>query len=176
MTEEEFAALYVELREDIYSYLLFRVPHVDDTRDVLSETFLTVWDKRTEMVSHEWTPRAYVFGVAKICALRHQQQRQRKHHDNRFAVDFGGEPVRAEEDVADGVARSDGARWIASQLTPAEVDLMTLLHTHSLDRHEIATLLGITVNAYDVRVHRFRRRIEDLSAQYEQADRAGREA
>jgi hypothetical protein len=76
-------------------------------------------------------------------------------------------------DVADVVVDARRGKSIHEQLSPSDQLLVSLMTSPRLEAPDIAEILGLTSNAYAVRVHRVRRRIDELSREYDRASEGG---
>lgn len=164
MGEQEFAEIYGRLRDSVFRFALGRLSP-DQAKDVVSDTFEVVWRKRGECPADpkEWP--AWIIGIARNKVMQEIDRGVRKHHDTRFIAD---QPMTAEavvmSDVAEVVADSASGRWVWSQLTPAERELLDIAFIDRLDRDQAARILGVTPSAYATRLTRLRQRIVRLDA------------
>ena len=168
MDDEEFTELYDQLHRPLFRYAMAQLHAVEAARDVVAETFRIAWEKRQAVKVEARSPSAYVMGIGKKVVLRQLQDRQRHpeqvYEDTRLhsLVTPGG-------DVADTVVESRRGQSIFRALSPADQLLVTMMTSPNLQPDDIATALGLTRNAYAVRVHRVRRRIDELSRSYDEA-------
>jgi RNA polymerase sigma factor (sigma-70 family) len=162
--EEEFAEIYQRLREPIFRFALGRLSP-DQAKDVVSDTFEVVWRKRGECPADEREWAAWIVGIARNKILQEIDRVARKHHDTRFIADH---TVQVENvitaDIAESVVSSDSGRWVWSQLTPTERELLDLAFIDRIDRDQAARILGVTATAYATRLTRLRQRIIRLDA------------
>lgn len=165
MGEDEFGEIYARLREPIFRYAAGRLSP-EQAGDVVSETFEVVWRKRHECPADENEWPAWIVGIARKKVLQEIDRVTRKHHDGRFIADQTSLLDRVvTADVADVVTTSDSGRWVWSQLTPPERELLDLAFIDRIDRDQAAQILGITPTAYATRLTRLRRRIIRLDAE-----------
>lgn len=164
MGEDEFAEVYARLREPVFRFALGRLSP-EQAKDVVSDTFEVVWRKRDESPAdrREWP--AWIVGIARKKVLQEIDRVARKHHDGRFIADQTAvvEAV-VTADVAEIVTASESGRWVWSQLTAAERELLDLAFIDRVDRDQAARILGVTPTAYATRLTRLRQRIIRLDA------------
>jgi RNA polymerase sigma-70 factor (ECF subfamily) len=172
VTEEEFAELYNQLHRHVFRYAKTRLHTVELAQDVVSETFRIAWEKRDAMKLKAHSASAYVMGIGKMVVLRQIQDRQR-HPEDAYEDALLHSLVAAGGDIAETVVDSHRGQSILDQLSPSDQRLVSLMTAPHLEPGEIATILGLNRNAYAVRVHRVRRRIEELSRQYDRAPGGG---
>lgn len=165
MGEEEFRSLYHQLSAKIFSFAARRLPP-EVAKDVVSETFEVVWTKIAEVPTERDAAAAWVFGVAKNKVLQANQHRTRKHHDHRFADDFHI-VARASRDVAESVADVDLGEWVYKQFSTNEKLLFDVAFLRDIDKRTAASMLGLTIGAFNTRVSRLRARIVELTRAYE---------
>ncbi len=164
MGEDEFIEAYSRLREPIFRFAVGRLSP-EQAKDVVSDTFEVVWRKRQECPDdpREWA--AWIVGIARNKVLQEIDRVSRKHHDGRFIADQSS-AVEAivTTDVADLVTESENGRWVWTQLTPPERELLDLAFITRVDRVQAADILGISPTAYATRLTRLRQRIIALDA------------
>ena len=172
MDDEEFTELYNQLHRHLFRYAKARLYTVELAQDVVSETFRIAWEKRQILTVDAHSAAAYVMGIGKMVVLRQIQDRQRHPEDayedvrlQRFGSPGG--------DVADLIVDTHRGRSIHEQLSPSDQRLVDLMTSPHLEPEDISEILGLTRNAYAVRVHRVRRRIDELSRQYDRASEGG---
>ncbi|MFG3323576.1 RNA polymerase sigma factor [Streptomyces sp. NPDC048171] len=123
--------------------------------DITSETFTVAWRR------HHDVPQAalpWLLGVARnlIRAARRRDSQQYL-----LAAEEARLIGQAESaDVAADVSDRQAALQALSSLSESDRELLTLLAWHGLTTKEAAQVLGCTIAALAVRVHRARRRLE----------------
>jgi RNA polymerase sigma-70 factor (ECF subfamily) len=168
VTEEEFTELYDQLHRHLFRYAKAQLHNVELAQDVVSETFRIAWEKRHAVKAEARSPRAYVMGIGKKVILRQIQERQRHPEDALEDVRLH-RLVTPGGDVAELVVDARRGQSIHEQLSPSDQLLVSLMTSPRLEARDIAEILGLTSNAYAVRVHRVRRRIDELSQEYDRA-------
>ena len=166
MDDDEFTELYDQLHRPLFRYAMTQLRAVEAARDVVAETFRIAWEKRHAMKVEARSPSAYVMGIGKKVVLRQIQDRQR-HPEQVYEDARLHSLVTPGGDVADTVVESRRGQSIFRALTPADQLLVTMMTSPNLEPDDIAKALGLTRNAYAVRVHRVRRRIDELSREYD---------
>lgn len=146
----DFEGLYRAHARDVYRFALFLSGRPDQADDLVSETFIRLWNARQRLDLA--TVRGYLFTIARNLYL--QQQRSR------------GRRADLDEDVADpdpGPEQQAGARdqlrvVLAALQTLPEVDRAALLMRadEELSYAEIGAALGISEVLARVKVHRAR--------------------
>lgn len=126
--------------------------------DVLSETLSALW-RRLDDVPED-APIAWSIGVARL-QLRNSERAARRRGRliaRILTVDPPSEtmPVAGTDDAAEDVARA------MAGLREADAELLRLWIWDELEPRQIATVLGITANAVSIRLHRAKKRFEDL--------------
>ncbi len=172
MDEEEFTELYNQLHRHLFRYAKAQLHAIEAAQDVVSETFRIAWEKRDALKVEVNSARAYVMGIGKKVVLRHIQDRQR-HPEDAYEDARLHRLVTAGVDVAETVVDVGRGKSIHEQLSPSDQLLVSLMTSPHLEAPDIAEILGFTSNAYAVRVHRVRRRIDELSREYDRASEGG---
>jgi RNA polymerase sigma-70 factor, ECF subfamily len=141
-----FEALAPALIEPLRRYLARRTdPATAD--DVLSETLLVCW-RRLDDMPPDYVP--WAIGVARLClanAERAQRRQSRLHA--RLAT---SEPPAHTGDAA-------MLHTALEALRAPDAELLRLWAWEDLSNEQIATVLGITVNAATIRLHRAKQRL-----------------
>jgi len=150
----------------IFRYAVAQLRAVEAARDVVAETFRIAWEKRHALKVEADSPSAYVMGIGKKVVLRQLQERQR-HPEQVYEEARLHSLVTPGGDVADTVVESRRGQSIFRALSPADQLLVTMMTSPHLESDDIAKALGLTRNAYAVRVYRVRRRIDELSREYD---------
>ena len=156
---ERFEEIATEVFEPLQRYLLRRANR-EDADDALSEVMMTIW-RRIHVV-----PEAHVlpwsYGVARRVLANQRRGRAR---GLRLMEKLGAEPVRHHVDTLAG----DGDPELQSgldALDQRDQEILRLWAWEHLEPREIATVLGLTVNAASLRLSRARRKLaEELARQ-----------
>ena len=172
MNEEEFTELYNQLHQHLFRYAKAQLHAVEAAQDAVSETFRIAWEKRHVMKVEARSAPAYVMGIGKKVVLRQIQDRQR-HPEDAFEEARLQRLVTPGGDIAEIVVDATRGKSIHEQLSPSDQLLVSLMTSAHLEASDIAEILGLTGNAYAVRIHRLRRRIDELSREYDRASEGG---
>ena len=193
--ERRFRLLYEEHYRSIQAYAVRRVEPADDVADVVAEVFTIAW-RRLARIPEPPADRLWLYGVARRVAagkLRSARRRrqltarlQASHaadrnpgaHDQESAQGLGQLLVHGavadgtvDGAVGDGTVRDRLAVAIAG-LRPAEREALALVLWDELSHAEAAQVLGCSVNAVAIRVHRAKARLRDALTSTDQAGHA----
>ena len=193
--ERRFRLLYEEHYRSIQAYAVRRVGPADDAADVVAEVFTIAW-RRLARIPEPPADRLWLYGVARRVAagkLRSARRRrqltarlQASHaahrnpgaHDLESAQGLGQLLVHGavadgtvDGAVGDGTVRDRLAVAIAG-LRPAEREALALVLWDELSHAEAAQVLGCSVNAVAIRVHRAKTRLRDALTSTDQAGHA----
>lgn len=149
-----FGELYRELAPRLRGFIRRQVPP-DQVDDVLSEVFLVVWRRWSELPEPDRV-RPWVYGVARNKVRHAHTERGRAAQGVELAAGAAPEHV---PDPADGLAADDRARRLVALLPDAEADAMTLTVWGGLTPTEAARELGCSVTAVTSRLSRARARL-----------------
>lgn len=158
--EEEFKRLYELLARRVYAFAVRRL-HAESAKDVVSETFETVWRKSDDAPPDHDACVAWIFAIAKFKVLQEHQRIRRKHHDNRF-IDDCTVPVMSGTDACDVVVEHQVGGLIYGSLRDGERELFDLLFVRNVPRTQACDLLHISPSVLKTRLSRLRTRIERL--------------
>jgi RNA polymerase sigma factor (sigma-70 family) len=146
----DFDDLYERHQRAILAYTLRRTPSVPDAEDAAAETFVIAWRRRDGRPDE---PLPWLYAIA-----RRVLANQRRAGDRRARL---LQRVRSQpQDVPTPFTRgTEGPALVAlRRLRPDDQELLRLVAWEGLGHAEIAVVLGISVNAVAIRLHRARRR------------------
>ncbi|MEV6343142.1 sigma-70 family RNA polymerase sigma factor [Actinoplanes sp. NPDC051851] len=153
---ERFASIAPVVIDAVRRYLARRTdPATAD--DVLSETLLVCW-RRRDVMPAEHLPWAY--GIARHCLANAERGRRRQARlAARIAV------LDPPPQAIDGPAPADDELAVALRAMRAEdAELLRLWAWEDLSPAQIAVVLGVSVNAATIRLHRAKQRLRKLLA------------
>lgn len=144
---QRLEALFTAYHRSVLAYAMRRTDNLADAEDIVAETFIVAW-RRLDVVPDPALP--WLYGVARrlIANLRRGSHRRRR-LDEKLPGE-GAPPVTA--------SAPDRALETLSRLRPDDQELLQLVAWEELSHGEIAAMLGISVNAVAIRLHRARQR------------------
>lgn len=159
---EIFEAFYREHVEQIERFVVRRVGDRDRAADLTAEVFLAAIDSAPRYRARQGTPKAWLFGIARIVVASDGRQRWRQR--------LGEERLRGstlvdEDDAARLDARIDAARHsrklyaAMARLPEGERAVFELVAIDELSLAEAAAATGIRPVTARVRLHRARRKL-----------------
>ncbi len=155
--ERRFRLIYEAHYLSIYNYSLRRVGVAHEAGDVVADVFATAW-RRIDEVPIPPEERLWLYGVARRTLSQHRRSTVRRRRlADRLIVGSVPEPqVSASEDP-------DHGRLIAAmgELRPDDCEALRLVLWEDLSHAEVAEVLGCSVNAVGIRVHRAKARLRD---------------
>jgi len=150
-----FDEIFAEHAPALLAYALRRCPQAADAEDAVAETFTIAWRRFGQVPSGEST-RPWLYGVCRRVLANHRRGEARRWRLlDRLAQ---REPPRPS--VTEDGAPTGPAIEALGRLRGDEQELLRLLAWERLRHAEIATVLGISVNAVAIRIHRARARFE----------------
>jgi RNA polymerase sigma factor (sigma-70 family) len=151
---QRFTALYREHHVRVRDFAQRRVG-TDLAQEVVAETFLVAW-RRLDDIPGVAIPWLYRVALYEIANLRRRQAKVVRLHD---ALREGG-AAAAQEDEADDVTELARAVAIAFvNLNAPDQEILRLAAWEQLSSAEGAAVLGCSVPAYRMRLHRARIRL-----------------
>lgn len=163
MTEDDnedkrLAALFHAFCGRIAAYAARRVPSAL-VEDVVSRTFETAWRKVASIPADDDAALLWLYGVA-WGHVRNTLRAERRR--DLLVVRIGGMPARKGSDLSGEVAdRIAFEGWLA-RLSPKDREVLRLSYWEELSVGELAQVLHCKPNAAAVRLHRARRRLEEI--------------
>lgn len=152
--ELRFRDLFTAHSDRILAYALRRTPSVEDAGDAIAETFLVAW-RRLDEVPSEPESLFWLYGVC-----RRVLSNQRRRIEAGYRLSARLEPVRSENAREwDPGTELDAvlAREALSRLDEGQQEILMLVAWEGLTASELATLLGCSIVAARIRVHRARK-------------------
>ncbi len=159
--EDQFRSLYERTFPAILGYVRRRVRSGERGElDVTSEIFAVVW-RRIDDVPPPPEDLLWIYGVARNSVARYYRDESRR---LRLRTRIEAEPTaRSEPSGADDV--NELVRSAVARLPDLDREAIRLVHWEGLHHDEIATILGLTPNAVELRLRRARARLRrDLAA------------
>ncbi|MFI7707316.1 RNA polymerase sigma factor [Nonomuraea sp. NPDC049480] len=151
--EERFTDIYDRHYRSVLGYALLRAER-GAAEDVSSETFLVAWRRLDELPE---PPLPWLLGVARNLLAKQRDSRHRRQAlvDRIAAL----HREQAAGDVAEHVIDRDTALSALSALPEQDVEAMVFATWYGLPPEQAATVMGCSVRAYNVRLHRARKRL-----------------
>ena len=153
---ERFRSLYEVHREAVYRYVLRRVD-ADIAPDVVAEVFLVAWRRFAEVPVRALP---WLYGVARKVAAN--QRRSADRYVRLTEKVASSAPARAAS--APDVTEAAAVNWTAmseafGQLGDDDREVLRLVLWEGLDASGAAVVLGCSIPAVTMRLHRARRRL-----------------
>lgn len=150
--DDRFRHLYVTHGDDLRAYCRRRLGR-EEAEDALAEVFAVAW-RRFEKMPEGQEARLWLYGVARnVCRNATRAYRRRMRLSGRLMAS-GDTPQSTPDESL--VTRSEHEDVLAALTTlkPSDQELLRLHAWEELSRKEIAQVLGISVAAADMRLHR----------------------
>jgi RNA polymerase sigma factor (sigma-70 family) len=151
--QERFSLLFEAHRAALEAYVRRRVPPAA-VADIVSETFLAAW-RKLDRIGDQPLPWLYRAASFEITHCRRNQQRDESLWQRAAASPW----LFAPDDPADLVIGRDQWAQAFGSLGEPDREVLRLVAWEDLTPHEAAEVLGCTVVAFRVRLHRARRRL-----------------
>ena len=148
-----FQDLFEAYAPEVYRFALWMAADSYDAEDITSETFVRAWPRRNKIRTE--TLKAYLFTIARNIYL----EKLRKQRGQVDLIDCHPDPAPGPEDVVE--SRFDVLRIQRILQTLPEIDRAAFVMRvqHELPYAEIARVLGLSLSASKVKVHRVRKRL-----------------
>jgi RNA polymerase sigma-70 factor (ECF subfamily) len=156
--ELRFHRLYQANFRPVQAYAVNRLQEADDVPDVVAEVFTTAW-RRLADVPPAPADRLWLYGTARrIIARRYRSASRLRSLLGRLAAErYPTEhPPKGQDPVQERVLAAVG------ELKPADREALLLVHWEQLSYAEAAQVLGCSVNAVGLRVHKAKTRLRAL--------------
>ncbi len=135
---------------------------IDDGDDVVADTFLVAWRRLDDVPTEDGDARAWLFGTAR--KLMANRRRKDARMVSWAGVGAGADDADPDDETAVVDTRVDLGRAFA-RLAAADQEALALVAWDGLTAHQAAAVLGISANAFSVRLHRARTRLRAALAE-----------
>ncbi len=149
----EFQDLYESYAADVYRFAFWLAGESAEAEDITSETFIRAWSRRNGIRTE--TLKAYLFTIARNLYLEHQR-RSRRHVD---IEDVHPDPAPGPDQVVESQLELRRVQRSLQQLPEIDRAAFILRVQHELPYVEIARVLGLSLTAAKVKVHRARKKL-----------------
>lgn len=156
--ETRFRELYQANYRPVLAYVVNRLGSADDVHDVVADVFTTAWRRMPDVPPPPYD-RLWLYGTARrVIARRYRSMSRLRRLLGHLASEqqVMQQPARAGDPVQDRVLEALG------MLKPAQREALLLVHWEELSHAQAAQVLGCSVNAVGIRVHKARARLRAL--------------
>ena len=158
MRDNRLTELYAEHAARLYAYAR-RHGDPSTAEDLVADAFMVALRRLDDVPNDPGEARAWLIGtVRKLAANRRRRETSRQEHW-RAAVHEGWH-ARADASAEDVVAERDACLRSLAALPEADREVVLLVAWEGLRPDQAAAVLGLTPNAFSVRLHRARRRLD----------------
>ena len=155
-TMSDLGSFYERYSADVFRFALYLTGNRMDAEDIVSETFVRLWTSsgtiRTETV------KGLLFTIARNCFLKGLQQSSRRAPLDEQMAD----PAPGSDAVVEQRRQAAEVFKAMENLPPADRAALVMRAMDELPYSEIARVLGISVVAAKVKVHRARAALMNL--------------
>ena len=156
-----FKDLYESYSADVYRFALWLAGDSSEAEDITSETFIRAWVHNNNIRTE--TLKAYLFTIARNIYL--EQLRKRKHQ---VILDHSYPDPNPEPDkVVESQLELQRIQRLLQTFPEVDRAAFVLRVQHELPYAEIARVLGISLAAAKVKVHRVRKKLLALNGNEE---------
>jgi RNA polymerase sigma-70 factor (ECF subfamily) len=148
-----FQDLYEAYAPDVFRFALWMAGDRSEAEDITSETIVRAWTRKGKIRTE--TLKAYLFTIARNIFLEKQRKQKRQVDLNECHPD----PAPGPEKIVE--SRLEILHIQRFLQTVAEIDRAAFLMRvqHELPYAEIARVLGVSLTAAKVKVHRVRKKL-----------------
>jgi len=148
-----FLDLYDTYATEVYRFALWLAGDSLDAEDITSETFIRAWLHNSTIRTE--TLKAYLLAIARNVYLG--QQRKKKHQV--LLDDAYPDPTPGPDRVVESRHELQGVQSVLRSLREIDRAAFVLRVQHDLPYAEIARILGLSLSATKVKVHRVRKKL-----------------
>jgi RNA polymerase sigma factor (sigma-70 family) len=159
---DRFRELYTRHFDALLAYALRRVSRPEDAADVVADTFLVAWRRRSHLPPGD-EARLWLYGVARnMLANQRRGDRRRDRLGEALRVRLAGSSVLLARDPSTAVTEHAAVRDALARLGELDREVLSLTVWEELEPREIAEVLGVSAQAVRTRLSRARARLRDM--------------
>jgi len=148
-----FQDLYDSYASDVYRFALWLAGDRSEAEDITSETFVRAWVRRNTIRTE--TLKAYLFTIARNLYLEQKRKRKRRVALQGDYPDPAPEPDKVLESRMELLR----VRRVLQTLPEIDRSAFVLRVQYDLPYAEVARVLGLSLEAAKVKVHRVRKKL-----------------
>ncbi|WP_210594010.1 RNA polymerase sigma factor [Streptomyces sp. GESEQ-35] len=156
---ERLEQLFRQTFRRVMAYCLRRTGETA-AHDAVAEVYVVAWRRRRHLPDDGEEAVLWLLGIARR-VLANQARSQRRWSRLLLRVAEQPDPPQPRQHRDDA---GDELEAALAQASAADRELLRLAYWDDLSRHEIATVLGISVGAVDTRLHRAKQRLRERLA------------
>ena len=149
----DFQDLYESYADEVYRFSLWLAGDSSEAEDITSETFIRAWVHNSTIRTE--TLKAYLFAIARNLYLEGWRKRKRQV----ALTDVYPDPAPEPDKVVESRLELRGVRRVLRTLPEIDRTAFVLRIQHELPYAEIARILGLSLTASRVKVHRVRKKL-----------------
>ena len=164
-SDQALTALLEATAPDLLRYLVRRVLPREDAADVLNETLLVAWRRRTDCPGDDEAARMWLFGIARRTLATHRRSRGRATGLTQRLREELGSPTTALTAGYPGDDASERAREVREAIValPArQRELVRLVHWDGFSLTDAAQVAGMRASTARTHYQRARRALADV--------------
>ncbi len=148
-----FQNLYETYATEVYRFAFWFAGNRFDAEDITSETFIRAWTHNSTIRTE--TVKAYLFTIARN--VHFEQLRKRKHQVS--LTNALTDPAPGPDKVLESQLKLQRVQRFLQTLSETERAAFILRVYHEIPYAEIARILGLSLTATKVKVHRVRKKL-----------------
>ena len=149
-------SFYERYSADVFRFAFYLTGDRMDAEDIVSETFVRLWTSSATIRTE--TVKGLLFAIARNCYLKALRRESR----NAPLNDQIADPAPASDTIVDHRLQAASVFHAIGNLPPADRAALVMRAMDELPYSEIARVLGISVVAAKVKVHRARAALMNL--------------
>lgn len=159
---DRFRDLYTGHFDALLSYALRRVDRPEDAADVVADTFLVAWRRRSHLPAGD-EARLWLYGVARnMLANQRRGERRRDRLGEALRARLAASADLWAPDPSSGLTERAVVRAALARLGDLDREVLSLTVWEELEPREIAAVLGVSAQVVRTRLSRARGRLRDL--------------
>ena len=161
--DDRFRELYDRTFDRVYGFVLRRVVGEDEARDIVGDTYMSVWRRIRDVPADPIRAEAWVFATARRVVANHRRSRERRHRLAQRLAHHSRPVVDVDSGAADLPLRA------LADLPRRYREVLELALWEELSYVQMSAVLGCSEAAVGTRLHRarnaLRERYDALEAQ-----------
>lgn len=162
---DDFDSLHEDYREKVYRVILRMVQNPMDAEDLTQETFLKVVSNLPD-IKHPEKVGSWLYRIATNTALDYMRRRARRSEENTTQVGLEEDPIATDTPAPpaylDSSESANCFHHYADRLPEHYYVVLVLHYLEGFPLAQVAEVMGSTVGATKVRLHRARKRYAEM--------------
>lgn len=161
-----FDALFYAFEPRLYAYAMKLTCDAEDTKEVVQEVFLKVWERR-QRIDPQYSFDSFLFTMAKNLVYNKARHRAYRFAYKEYVALYGSQAENATENTVEFNQLANLIQAVCRQLPPVRREVFTLSRIEGLSHNEIAEKLNTSTSNVKNHIHKALRFLKEQIQMHE---------